>query len=158
MWNVNGRYTFLAQDSGASAAKGVDVMQPTDEFERQRAARDSRVEFIQGDVLSPETLRRIGPHDVVFSAGVLYHHPSPYELVLSLRELCEGTLILRTSTVPENSKLLTWRCFGRTWPLLSESCGARRAGGRWASTTRSTPLMGTAIGFGASPRAACDQF
>lgn len=115
MWNVNGRYTFLAQDAGASSAKGVDVMEPTEEFERQRAARDSRVDFVQGDVLSRETLDRIGAHDVVFCAGVLYHHPSPYELLLSLRDICEGTLILRTSTVPENSKLPNMAVF---WPHL----------------------------------------
>jgi hypothetical protein len=39
--------------------------------------------------------------DVVFCAGVLYHHPSPFDLLVALRRICRETLILRTSTIPE---------------------------------------------------------
>jgi hypothetical protein len=38
---------------------------------------------------------------VVFCAGVLYHHPSPFDLLVALRRICRETLILRTSTIPE---------------------------------------------------------
>jgi len=43
----------------------------------------------------------IGAVDVVFCAGVLYHHPSPFDLLVALRRICRETLILRTSTIPE---------------------------------------------------------
>jgi hypothetical protein len=39
--------------------------------------------------------------DVVFCAGVLYHHPSPFDVLVALRRICRETLILRTSTIPE---------------------------------------------------------
>lgn len=101
MWGVNGEYSFLAEEAGAVAVKAVDVFGPTPEFEEQRRARGSSVEFILGDIGQPDTIARIGTVDVVFCAGVLYHHPSPFDLLVALRRICRETLILRTSTIPE---------------------------------------------------------
>lgn len=101
MWGVNGEYAFIAEEAGASAVKGVDVFGPTPEFEARKQERDSTVEFILGDATNPETVAKVGVVDVVFCAGVLYHHPSPFDLLVALRRVCRQTLILRTSTVPE---------------------------------------------------------
>jgi 2-polyprenyl-3-methyl-5-hydroxy-6-metoxy-1,4-benzoquinol methylase len=101
MWGVNGEYAFVAEQAGAAAVKAVDVFGPTPEFEQKRRERGSRVEFVLGDVTRAETLAAIGQADVVFCAGVLYHHPSPYDLLVALRQICRETLILRTSTIPE---------------------------------------------------------
>lgn len=101
MWGVNGRYSFLAERAGATSVKAVDVFGPTPEFEDTRLATGSRVEFILGDITRADTLARIGQADVVFCAGVLYHHPSPFDLLVALRQICRETLILRTSTIPE---------------------------------------------------------
>ena len=101
MWGVNGEYAFLAEEAGATRVVGLDVFGPTPEFEEKRIARNSRVEFVLGDVTDSRTLQTIGEIDVVFCAGVLYHHPSPFDLLTALRQVCRTTLILRTSTVPE---------------------------------------------------------
>lgn len=101
MWGVNGEYAFVAEEAGATEVKGVDVFGPTPEFEAKKHERDSAVEFILGDAGHPETLARVGLVDVVFCAGVLYHHPSPFDLLVALRRMCRQTLILRTSTIPE---------------------------------------------------------
>lgn len=101
MWGVNGEYAFLAEEAGATRVVAVDVFGPTPEFEQKKAARTSNVEFVLGDVTRAATLARIGEVDVVFCAGVLYHHPSPFDLLVALRRICRGTLILRTSTIPE---------------------------------------------------------
>lgn len=101
MWGVNGEYAFLAEEAGATRVVAVDVFGPTPEFEQKKAARQSNVEFVLGDVTRATTLARIGEVDVVFCAGVLYHHPSPFDLLVALRRICRGTLILRTSTIPE---------------------------------------------------------
>ena len=101
MWGVNGEYAFIAEEAGATAVKAVDVFGPTPEFEQKRAARKSRVEFVLGDITRAETLQAVGEVDVVFCAGVLYHHPSPFDLLVALRQICRQTLILRTSTIPE---------------------------------------------------------
>lgn len=101
MWGVNGEYAFLAEESGATRVFGVDVFGPTPEFEEKRRQRNSAVEFVLGDISRAETLARIGQVDVVFCAGVLYHHPSPFDLLVALRRICRETLILRTSTIPE---------------------------------------------------------
>ena len=101
MWGVNGAHAFAAEAAGATSVMGVDVFGPTPEFEAEKQARGSSVEFLLGDAGAPETIERIGAADVVFCAGVLYHHPSPFDLLVALRRLCRQTLILRTSTIPE---------------------------------------------------------
>ena len=101
MWGVNGEYTFVAEAAGAAAATGVDVFGPTPEFEARRQAGNSRVRFVLGDISRAETAERVGEVDVVLCAGVLYHHPSPFDLLVALRRICRETLILRTSTIPE---------------------------------------------------------
>ncbi|MCW3091604.1 MAG: hypothetical protein JWP81_2673 [Ferruginibacter sp.] len=101
MWGVNGDFSFLAEQCGASVVKGVDVFGPTPEFKAKKNELNSSVEFILGDVGDARTIARIGVMDVVFCAGVLYHHPSPFDLIVALRQLCKKTLILRTSAIPE---------------------------------------------------------
>ncbi len=101
MWGVNGEYAFAAEEAGAINVKGVDVFGPTPEFEAKRRSRNSAVEFILGDATHPETIARVGVVDIVFCAGILYHHPSPFDLLVALRRMCGRTLILRTSTIPE---------------------------------------------------------
>ncbi len=105
MWGVNGEYAFLAEEAGASKVIGIDVFGPTPEFEEKKAARNSQVQFILGDAGSTETIAQVGVMDVVFCAGVLYHPPSPFDLLVALRRMCGQTLILRTSTIPEIDNL-----------------------------------------------------
>ncbi len=101
MWGVNGEYSFVAEEAGATVVKAVDVFGPTPEFEAKKQARNSSVEFILGDVCRPDIIARVGVVDVVFCAGVLYHHPSPFDVLVALRQMCGQTLILRTFTIPE---------------------------------------------------------
>ena len=101
MWGVNGDHAFMAEAAGATRVVAVDVFGPTPEFEEKHRTRRSSVEFVLGDVTRGETRARIGEVDVVFCAGVLYHHPSPFDVLVALRRICRETLILRTSTIPE---------------------------------------------------------
>jgi hypothetical protein len=105
MWGVNGEYAFLAERAGATSVKAVDVFGPTPEFLTSKQRQNSSVEFILGDVSQVATISQIGVADVVLCAGVLYHHPSPFDLLVALRRICSKTLILRTSTIPEISGL-----------------------------------------------------
>lgn len=101
MWGVNGEYAFIAEEAGATVVKGVDVFGPTPEFEAKKKERNSSVEFILGDGGHPDIIAKVGVMDIVFCAGVLYHHPSPFDLLFALRRMCGKTLILRSSTIPE---------------------------------------------------------
>jgi SAM-dependent methyltransferase len=146
MWNVNGEYAFIAEQHGARSVIGVDVIPPTEEFERKRRERGSNVEFIHGDGASPAVMEKIGQADVVLCAGVLYHHPSPYHLLVSLREICRETLILASATIPES------RAMGQVavyYPGLSErerriwDVQRRHGGGqRWAINVPYAPAVG----------------
>src|SRR2546430_14222575 len=97
MWGVNGEYAFIAEEAGATRVTAVDVFGPTPEFEEKHRAGGSRVEFVLGDITRADTFDQIGEVDVVFCAGVLYHHPSPFDVLVALRRICRETLILRTS-------------------------------------------------------------
>jgi len=101
MWGVSGRYAFLAEEAGATEIKAVDIFGPTPEFEAEHKKRRSSVKFLLGDITDPVLLQRIGEMDVIFCAGVLYHHPSPFELLAALRQICKEILILRTFSIPE---------------------------------------------------------
>lgn len=118
MWGVNGEHAFLAEEAGASSVKAVDVFGPTPEFEEKRRTRGSRVAFILGDIVRADTIARVGEADVVLCAGVLYHHPSPFDVLVALRRICRETLILRTSTIPEVRGLPNMAVF---FPVLSSS-------------------------------------
>jgi SAM-dependent methyltransferase len=117
MWGVNGEYAYIAEEAGATAVTGVDVFGPTPEFEAEHLRRRSTVRFVLGDATTPDTLARIGVVDVVLCAGVLYHHPSPFDLLAALRRICAKTLILRTSTIPEVDGLPNAAVY---FPMLSE--------------------------------------
>jgi hypothetical protein len=99
MWQVEGAIAFLAEQSGASAVTGLDYMAPTDRFEAQ-IARGSKVRFVQGDLHDAETVAEVGPHDVVWCWGVLYHSPYPMLILERLRTITREFLILGTATLP----------------------------------------------------------
>jgi SAM-dependent methyltransferase len=146
MWNVNGEYSFVAEQSGARSVIGVDVISPTAAFERKHRELGSNIEFIQGDGVSPEVMEKIGQVDVVLCAGVLYHHPSPYHMLASLRELCRETLILASATIPESGPLRQAAVY---YPRLSEKdrrlwdVGKSHGGGkRWAINIPYDPAVG----------------
>ena len=116
MWGVNGEHSFIAEEAGAKSVKGIDVFGPTPEFEADKRKRDSSVEFILGDASHPDTIERVGVVDVVFCAGVLYHHPSPFDVLVALRRMCREKLILRTWTIPEVRSLPNAAIY---FPMLS---------------------------------------
>lgn len=101
MWNIDGALCFAAEDAGAASVTGVDVMGATERFSAEHARRGSAVRFVQGDMHKPATIAEVGPHDVVWCSGVLYHAPHPLLTLERLRELTAGTLLLATETIAE---------------------------------------------------------
>ena len=117
MWGVNGRFSFLAEEGGASSVVAVDIYPPSDGFLETKKRKKSKIRFVQGDVGRREIVEEIGKCEVVFCSGVLYHHPSPLHLLLQLSSICTDTLILGTKTVPEIGGLRNTAVF---YPYLSE--------------------------------------
>ena len=101
MWNVDGAIAFAAQDAGATAVTGLDVMEPTPAFEAERARRGAAVRFVRGDPHDPAVIAEVGVHDVVWCSGLLYHAPHPLLTLERLRELTGQTLLLSTESLPE---------------------------------------------------------
>ena len=101
MWKVSGRIAFVAEEAGATSVTGVDVMAATPEFESEHARRDSNVRFVRGDLHDPATVADVGPHEVVWCSGLLYHAPNPVLALERLRAITTELLILQTMTLPE---------------------------------------------------------
>ena len=99
MWSVHGALCFAAEDAGAAAVTGVDVMGATPEFTAEHERRGSRVTFVQGDLHDPALA--VAPHDVVWCSGVIYHAPHPLLTLERLRALTGSTLLLATEVVGE---------------------------------------------------------
>lgn len=101
MWSVDGAIAFLAEEHGATAVTGIDLMPASEAFEAERSRRSSAVRFLQGDLNDADLMAQVGGHEVVWCSGVLYHAPNPW---LTLERLCSitlRTLILSTETIPE---------------------------------------------------------
>ncbi len=101
MWSIHGALCFAAEDAGAASVTGVDVMGATERFSAEHARRGSSVRFVQGDLHEPATIAAVGPHDVVWCSGVLYHAPHPLLTLERLRALTSATLLLATETIAE---------------------------------------------------------
>jgi len=110
MFKLVGDMSFLAEEAGASAVTMFDVGDPDlpceghidwGIFDEKRAARGSKVRYVQGDLEDPESPARIGVHDIVFFSGVLYHTPNPVLQLLQLRQVTRELLYLSTLTIPE---------------------------------------------------------
>lgn len=101
MWKVHGRIAFVAEEAGATSVTGVDVMEASPEFRAERERRSSSVRFVRGDLHEASTVAEVGPHEVVWCSGVLYHAPNPVLTLQRLRELTTELLILQTMTLPE---------------------------------------------------------
>ncbi|MEA2234449.1 MAG: tRNA (mo5U34)-methyltransferase, partial [Solirubrobacteraceae bacterium] len=72
MWTIHGALCFAAEDAGAATVTGVDVMEPSPQFQAELQRRNSKVRFVRGDLHEPATVQAIGRHDVVWCSGVLY--------------------------------------------------------------------------------------
>ncbi|HUZ29790.1 MAG TPA: class I SAM-dependent methyltransferase [Solirubrobacteraceae bacterium] len=117
MWQVDGAIAFLAEQCGARAITAVDLMAPTGAYAAEHARRSSGVRFVEGDVHDPAVVAEIGPHDVVWCSGVLYHSPNPLLTLQRLRSITTETLILATETIPEVPGLAGACVF---WPGLAQ--------------------------------------
>lgn len=101
MWAVHGKIAFRAEERGATDVTAVDIAGPTPEYQDEHARRGSSVRFILGDIHDDAVRKKVGPHDVVWCSGVLYHCPNPFLTIQCLREITKEVLFLNTAAVPE---------------------------------------------------------
>ena len=94
------RFTLPIRERPVSSGSISSRRRPRSSPRTRRAPRRG-VEFVQGDVNDPAL--GIGPVDVVFCAGVLYHVPDQVFTLRRLRALCRKALILGTTVFPEQS-------------------------------------------------------
>jgi len=101
MWGIHGKYSFLAEESGAKKVIGVDMHPESDEYLEEKKRRVSSVQFIQGDINSLDTIEKLSEVDIVFCTGVIYHMPNPLLLLFRLRMVCKQILIIGSALIPE---------------------------------------------------------
>ena len=102
LFQMEGDIAFAAEKAGAGAVTCFDAGDPDlCGFAAKHRDRGSSVRFVQGDLEDPEAVRNVGPHDIVWCTGVIYHSPSPARQLMYLREITRELLYLGTLTIPE---------------------------------------------------------
>jgi hypothetical protein len=110
MYQLMGDMAFLAEEAGATEVTLFDVGDPDliaaghpewGCFDDKRTARDSKVRYVQGDLEDPVAVDRLGPHDLVYYSGVLYHTPNPFQQLVHLRQVTRELALIATITIPE---------------------------------------------------------
>jgi hypothetical protein len=124
---TGGATAFAAEDAGAASVTLLDVgdREYAPDYLAEHERRGSRVRYVQVDLHDPAFAAALGPHDVVWCTGVLYHTPHPVHQLTQLREVTRELLFLGTHTIPEVPGVEQACLF---YPGLSEA--SRRALGR----------------------------
>lgn len=101
MWETSGKNAFIAESAGAIETTILDSCSATQEFTNIKNKKDSSVKFISGNIIFPETVNKIGHHDLVFCDDILHNAPDVLYFLKCLNAICNETLILHTSCIPE---------------------------------------------------------
>jgi hypothetical protein len=101
MFGIDGEIALEAEEAGATAVTLFDAGEPTPTFLARHRERNSAIRCVQGDLEDPVSLREIGPHDIVWCVGVIYHTPHAVLQLMHLREITKELLFLGSATVPE---------------------------------------------------------
>lgn len=101
MWGVDGEVALRAAAAGASSVTLFDAGEPTPAFLERAATQGAEIRCVQGDLEDPVSVDQIGPHQIVWCSGVIYHTPNPVLQLMHLRRITTELLFLRSATMPE---------------------------------------------------------
>jgi len=101
MFGVDGEVALQAEEAGAAAVTLFDAGEPSPRFLERSKERSAKIRCVQGDLEDPLSVREIGPHDIVWCTGVIYHSPNPVLQLTHLREITNELLYISSTTMPE---------------------------------------------------------
>jgi hypothetical protein len=101
MFGINGEIAFQAEAAGATQVTLFDSGEPTPQFLERHKTQGSSIRTVQGDLEDPQSMREVGPHDVVWCNGVIYHTPNPFLQLVHLHEITKELLFVGSATIPE---------------------------------------------------------
>ncbi len=101
MWGIDGDIALRAAAAGASQVTLFDGGEPTPRFLQRSKAQGADIRLVQGDLEDSVSVDEIGPHQIVWCTGVIYHTPNPVRQLMLLREITTELLLLGTETIPE---------------------------------------------------------
>jgi hypothetical protein len=105
LWKVHGGCAFLAEEHGATSVTASDLWAASDEFEAERERRGSSVRFVQADIHDTALAERVGPHDVVWCSGFMYHTALPHLAMANLLSMASEYLIIGSKVIPSTPGL-----------------------------------------------------
>jgi hypothetical protein len=101
MFGIDGEVALMAEAAGASSVTLFDAGEATPAFNERAQARNSAIRVLQGDLEDEVAVEQIGPHQIVWCWGVIYHTPNPVAQLIQLRKITTELLCLSTATIPE---------------------------------------------------------
>lgn len=105
LWGTKGETVTTAAQGGASRLTMADIQTPGGEwwqkFEAHCAERGvSDYDEVQVDICAPDAPARLGRHDFVHCAGVMYHVADLFRFVGNLVEVTDKYLLLSSVVMP----------------------------------------------------------
>lgn len=100
LWGTVNEKCTTAMAAGASAVTMVDAAPAGDVLWTRflKRAPLGSVEMVSGDFV--QLAHTLEPHDIVYSTGVLYHHPNPLRFLQKLRTVTKFRAIVGTVVLP----------------------------------------------------------
>src|SRR5207247_7460826 len=89
-----------AEEAGAAPVTLFDGREASPTFLERARERGSSIRCVQGDLEDPASVEAIGPHDIVWCTGVIYHTPNPVLQLMHLRKITREWLYLGSATIP----------------------------------------------------------
>lgn len=115
LWGTLNERVSVAMLAGSGRSAMVD-MQPlghelwTAFYERCEGLGVSGYESLNADAMDSHLPEQVGTFDVVHCSGVIYHVPSPIDLLRNLARIAEHRLILTSTVVPTVVTTPSGRC------------------------------------------------
>ena len=107
LWGTNNERVTVALTHQAKSATMMDIVPMGHELWRKFDQRAKEAGFagqyksISANLDDPDLTRNHGTFDFVHCSGIIYHAPSPFHTLMSLRALTRKYLVLGSMTVPE---------------------------------------------------------
>lgn len=106
LWGTFNEKVTVAARAGAAETVMIDITPLDTELwgrfeERCSAENVSDYKCLQADINDPSIVSKVGAYDVVHCSGVLYHCPHPLYTVMQLSKICNESLILVSTVIPQ---------------------------------------------------------
>ena len=104
LWRTVNEKISVAHEAGASSLTMIDIQPHGNiwwkKFDERMQLLKIECKNIVADATASDFSNKVNRYDVVYCSGILYHLPSPYQMLSNLRKIVNEYIILVSMTIP----------------------------------------------------------